>query len=164
MSIDLLKRSELSRGMTNAEMDANLTAIETFINAILAGTVGYEAGNALKLGGVLAANIIPQSGSWTPSPSNLTVSGTPTYVGRYVKIGSVVHVTLDISSTGSTTSSGINVLFSGLPFTPNGNAACSVVGFNVENLGSGLIYQSGAIYVPAWTALPRVIVSGFYLT
>lgn len=78
MSIDLIKRSELIRGLTNSEQDSNMTAIETFINGLLTGTAGYEAGNALKLGGVVA------SGFW--NDSNCT-SGGSTFTG-YVKFKS----------------------------------------------------------------------------
>lgn len=55
MTISLTKRLVKGSSLTWVEGDANSTAIETFINGILAGTTGYQAGDALKLGGVLAS-------------------------------------------------------------------------------------------------------------
>jgi hypothetical protein len=42
-NINLIKRFELAEGLTNAQEDANKTAVETFINGMLNGTSGYEA-------------------------------------------------------------------------------------------------------------------------
>jgi len=62
MSLALNKYSTLLRLLEYAELDGNWTAIETFVNGLLAGTGGYEAGNALKLGGVLASGYSPVAG------------------------------------------------------------------------------------------------------
>lgn len=42
-TINLVKRSELTQGLTNAQIDQNSTNVETFINNIIAGVSGYEA-------------------------------------------------------------------------------------------------------------------------
>lgn len=56
MTLALNKYSTLLRLLEYAEVDGNWTNVETYINGLIAGTAGYEAGNALKLGGV-AANL-----------------------------------------------------------------------------------------------------------
>src|SRR6185369_6211548 len=104
--IDLTKRSELSRGLTNAEQDANLTAIETYINALLTGTSGYEAGNALKLGGVLA------SSHWNNNNCTKSISGNTgwtktadgkleTWTAASVVAGGYIDVSLPVSHANS---------------------------------------------------------------
>ena len=62
-----------------------------------------------------------EEGTWTPVMSGSTTAGTGTYngqVGSYVKIGSVVYYTLDLSWTNHTGTGNMNL--SGLPFTSNG--------------------------------------------
>lgn len=90
MSLDLLKRSELARGLTNAEQDGNLTAIETFINAILAGTAGYDAGNALKVGGVAAASL------WTDTNNTKSIAAS-----GWQKLASGLIIQWGIATTGT---------------------------------------------------------------
>lgn len=83
--LDLVKRSELARVLTNAEMDGNLTALETYINAILAGTANYEAGNALKLGGSTAAQILATPAWTNATMTNSWVEYASTDKPRYTK-------------------------------------------------------------------------------
>lgn len=90
MPLDLLKRSELARGLTNAEEDANKTALELFINAILAGTAGYEPAKALnstKLNGVTTTPAVGGGASTLPmldASGNLLI-GVPSGVFNVIK-------------------------------------------------------------------------------
>jgi hypothetical protein len=99
MAIDLLKRSEKGSGLTNAEEDANKTAIETFINAILAGTAGYAAGDANKVGGVAAAQIIGLaalgSAGWYKLANGLIVQWGPS--GSFNNTGGLAGWTYPIA-------------------------------------------------------------------
>jgi len=62
-----------------------------------------------------------EEGTWTPVMSGSTTAGTGTYTGQagaYVKIGSVVYYSLDLSWSAHTGTGNMNL--SGLPFTSNG--------------------------------------------
>jgi len=127
MPINLLKRSELARGLTNAEQDGNLTALETFINNILAGTPGYQAGDALKLAGQLGTSF------WTDAncPGTILATGW-----QKLKSGLIIQ-------WGAVTLTSINGYFS-LPvaFT---TANYRVYGQNYSNV-------TNLVYVHAYTA------------
>ncbi len=83
------------------------------------------SGISIKLGGTAAANALDDYEEGTFSPSfggsdsqGFTVGSTQSAIGKYVKVGSVVHFHLSINITGSTpTSQGLRI--SGFPFTNN---------------------------------------------
>src|SRR6185369_2319846 len=79
MALNLIKRSELTEGLTNEQGDSNSTDIEDHINGILAGAAGYEAGNALKLGGV-------DAGQYAVASSTIVGDGTAGRVLRCSRI------------------------------------------------------------------------------
>ena len=104
-----------------------------------------------------------EEGTWTPTFTNLTVVGTPTYTGRYTRIGRMVSFTLRIQSTTSTSSSAGATYFNqpiaqfsnrGTLTAANGNATASY--------GVGLIADDGNCYLPTWVTIADVSVSGFY--
>ena len=104
-----------------------------------------------------------EEGTWTPTFTNLTVVGTPTYTGKYTRIGRMVSFTLRIQSTTSTSSSAGATYFNqpiaqfsnrGTLTAANGNATASY--------GVGLIANDGNCYLPTWVAIADVSVSGFY--
>lgn len=120
MLIDLLKRSELTRGLANNEEDANKTAIEAFINGILAGTTGYEPAVAknvvgtpvLTLNGIaFPATQVPSSdantlddyeeGTFTPTIDDGTVRSNTysTQIGKYTKVGNTVTIKIALTLT-----------------------------------------------------------------
>lgn len=104
-----------------------------------------------------------EEGNWTPTPTNLTVVGTPTYTGRYTKIGRLVFVTLLVTSTTSTASTAGSTYFSGLPFTP---ATVGTAGFAnadaTNSYGTNLLFTDGRLYCPTWAATATVYASGFF--
>lgn len=108
-----------------------------------------------------------EEGTWNPVPTNLTVSGTPLYEGRYTRIGNMVIITFTVKAATSTASTVNSTYFTGLPFTV---AAASTVGavanWDVTSFGNGLIDPSNAIYTPTWSsgAAQTVTLSGFYRT
>ena len=104
-----------------------------------------------------------EEGTWTPTFANLTVVGTPTYTGKYTRIGRMVSFTLRIQATTSTTSGAGATYFNqpiaqfsnrGTLTAANGNASASY--------GVGLIADDGNCYLPTWVTVADVSVSGFY--
>jgi hypothetical protein len=105
------------------------------------------------------------SGSWTPTPTSLLVSGTPTYTGFYRRVGRTVFCTLQVDSTVSTTSTAGTTYFSGLPFNAAANGTCDAVNSgSFVSLGVGKI-QTGTdrVYPPSWSSLANVNLSFFYI-
>lgn len=106
-----------------------------------------------------------EEGTWTPVPTNLTVIGTPSYTGTYVRTGRVVYITFEVAASTSTASTANSTYFTGLPFTIAIDSVINSVGANaVTSPGSGLITQfsGGRIYTPTWGATGTVELSGFY--
>jgi len=106
-----------------------------------------------------------EQGTWTPSPTNLTVIGTPSYTGTYVRIGRVVYIILEVAASTSTASTANSTYFTGLPFTIAIDSVINSVGANaVTSPGSGLItkFSGGRIYTPTWGATGTIELSGFY--
>jgi hypothetical protein len=99
--------------------------------------------------------------SWTPVPTNLTVVGTPTYTGSYVKIGKQVFWTLKIQSTTTTSATANSTYFAGLP-TAASISTCTAVSSAVTSFGVGYVDTTGYVYVPTWGATGIVYCSGNY--
>ena len=109
-----------------------------------------------------------EEGTWTPSFSDLTVTGTVSFSGTYTKIGNQVFYTAQILRTsGDITSQASLTLITNLPFTVGG--ATSVSG-GVARLGS-LYVEGGMVnrqsttqaWLPAVSATPQtVVMSGTY--
>ena len=104
-----------------------------------------------------------EEGTWTPSPTSLTVVGTPTYTGTYTKIGRMVFVRLRVQSTVTTASTLNTTSFAGLPFT---SAVIGVVhGIQSSGtftaIGTGLITGT-TIYTPTWSAAADITIMGWY--
>jgi hypothetical protein len=100
-------------------------------------------------GDTAAANALDdyEEGTWSPVPNGVTVvSGSPTYVGTYTRIGRTVHVSMKQTSGTITLTSGNN--FSGLPFTPTnyhntGSWSCA----NTGKSGVTNVFTNSAIYI-----------------
>jgi hypothetical protein len=106
-----------------------------------------------------------EEGTWTPSFSGLTVTGSPTYSGTYTKIGRAVYVNWVIltGGTATTSSTANSTSFSGLPFTIASSGVMSVSSNNISNIGVGMLYSGTTAYTPTWIATTDIIYgSGFY--
>ena len=158
--------------------DANFTAARTDAAQSFTGDQTLSTGNVIQGAAAKGFNFTantPQAGktsqllnyyeegTWTPTFTNLTVVGTPTYTGKYTRIGRMVSFTLRIQSTTSTSSSAGATYFNqpiaqfsnrGTLTAANGNATASY--------GVGLIANDGNCYLPTWVAIADVSVSGFY--
>lgn len=144
---------------------------DIFIPPFSLGTMAEQNADKVNIkGGTIANDIssftgMAKQGSWTPTPTGLTVVGTPTYTGKYTRIGNVVFVTLAFSATVSTASTIGTTYFSGLPYTPVYDAPCGVVLGNTPDRGVGYIWPGSRIYLPTWAANAYGVgVNGFYFT
>ena len=105
-----------------------------------------------------------EEGTWTPSPTNLTVVGTPTYSGKYTKIGNCVTAVMTAQATTSTASTTGSTYFSGLPFTPITYASTCINNANTQtSIGCGSINSGlSRYYTPTYTSgAGEMIVSSF---
>jgi hypothetical protein len=100
-----------------------------------------------------------EEGVWTPTVISLTVVGTPTYTGRYTKVGRLVSFDLQIYSTTSTAATYGATVFS-LPFVqvgePRSYGSCSA------GSPSTAAILTSYIYPPTWGATQYVWISGTY--
>jgi hypothetical protein len=82
-----------------------------------------------------AANALDdyEEGTWTPELVNGTSITYNSQSGKYVKIGSVVHVECYINVSNSSTGDGSNVAVSGLPYSVDilSGSACPTFGINI---------------------------------
>lgn len=125
-------------------------------------------GDSIRLkdsaGNVNSIESMPYSaGSWTPTPHNLTVVGTPTYTGTYTKIGNVVHIVLEVAATTSTVASASWTYFTGIPYPPASGSTVVAASLSTgAGYGTGAMAVNGDIYVPAWSADASVVVTLTY--
>ena len=107
-----------------------------------------------------------EEGTFTPTITTLTFVGSPTYTGHYVRTGRLVFITLriqatSIASSGSTISEGFPFLSASILTT------CPVTNSSTNaSLGNGLFFFSGGntiLYMPTFSAVTDVTLSGFYL-
>jgi hypothetical protein len=108
-----------------------------------------------------------EEGTWTPTFSSLTVTGSPTYSGRYTKIGRLVFVSWQITTGGTATTASVanTTAITNLPFTVASTApgVMSVSSNNIKNIGVGMFYSGTTAYTPTWTSTTDVIYgSGCY--
>ena len=102
-------------------------------------------------------------GTWTVTPTNLTVIGTPTYTGTYTRIGERVIGEIAVQSTTSTASTLSSTTFN-LPYAP---ASWGVS--TAYDAGTGALLGNGVIDLtslraPTWAATNAVVISFSYRT
>lgn len=106
-----------------------------------------------------------EEGIWTPTFTNLTVTGSPIYSGEYTRIGRIVFFKIQINPNGGTVASTANSTYAGdLPYASSSAALCIASNADVANYGVGYV---GGIYVspPSWGATSRpVTITGTYTT
>ena len=132
-----------------------------------AGTITDAGTNTrhIQLYNVNSGTTLPDSyitkSTWTPVATNLTIVGTPTYVGTFERIGDFVSFTIRVTSTTSTAATAGTTSFS----TPTSTvvAGTCVAASNVTAIGYGTgLVNSNVIYVPTWAASADVIITGQY--
>ena len=102
---------------------------------------------------------------WTPTPTNFTTVGTPTYTGRYTRIGRLVRIDMTIVPATSTASSYTSTDFTGLPYTVLQGTSGTVGNDQGQVLGLCDIITAGYIFTPTWPANGNTIwISFSYIT
>ena len=146
--------------ITNATID--LTAKVTGVLPVANGGTN-NAALTFPSGTATVAQV--KTGSWTPSPTSLTVVGTPTYVGTYTRVNDRVTVNLQCTSTVSTASTLGTTFWAGLPYGVDEYSPIPAMDINlVQAIGNGALYQNDRIYSPTWTASSGVALTGTYRT
>jgi hypothetical protein len=89
-----------------------------------------------------------EEGDWTPAVKGASTAGTATYgsrSGKYVKIGSVVHVWFAVNDYSLTGAAG-SLEITGLPFSPSGTGPTFTPGtaktYNIDFTGDYIIAQT----------------------
>tara|TARA_R110000868_G_scaffold53725_1_gene168445 strand:- start:2023 stop:2535 length:513 start_codon:yes stop_codon:yes gene_type:complete len=109
-----------------------------------------------------------EEGTFTPSFTGLTVVGTPTYTGRYTRVGRLVYFSVRIQSTTTTASTVGVTTMSTFPFViaDGENTVSSTINFGtLADLPNGTVSKSSGstiVYLPTWSATADVVTSGFY--
>jgi hypothetical protein len=158
--------------------DANFTAARTDAAQSFTGDQTLSTGNLIQgtaakglnftanspLGGMTSRLLNwYEEGTWTPTFSALTVVGTPTYTGKYTRIGRQVTIVLRIQSTTSTAST-LGLTYFNLPIAATSTSTLTAVqSLAGASYGVGLIYTDGNCYPPTWAANADVTISGTFL-
>lgn len=101
-------------------------------------------------------------GTWTPNFTGITEVGTPTYSGAYTRIGRAVIFT--VTMTAGTTIEASLGDYCDLPFQASIDGTCHAVDFNsLVSYGVGHISSAtNRAYVPAFSAVAKVVLTGMY--
>ena len=91
---------------------------------------------------------------WTPTFTDLTISGTPTITGRYYRLSRrVVYFTIRIVPATSTTSVAGTTYVNNFPLTVTGDGVCFAVLGGIGDGPGHVVAGNNRIYTPAWTAV-----------
>ena len=107
---------------------------------------------------------------WTPTWTGLTITGAPTYTGRYTRTGRLIFCEVFITANGGTTASTLNTTYiNNLPFANNANTMPTVDAVNNgtgANLGKGYVAGSALTraFTPTWAASGNDIAISFWYT
>ena len=99
-----------------------------------------------------------EEGTWTPTLTGFTTTGTVTATGRYVLVGKILYLHAEINATGgSITSIAGTSAVRGQPF-----AAASASGLITQNAGTGVglgtgSYQGTYMYTPSFGPLTTFV-------
>ena len=155
---------------TNASRGDHVHPVDTSRQAALGYTPINKAGDSgigalslasVNFGGSTLSHY--DEGTWTPTFSGLTVVGTPTYTGKYTRIGRCVFFSLRVQSTTSTTSAQGATFFN----LPVGGISApgtldAVSDTATPSFGVGLVFTDGNGYPPTWTTQADVTMNGWY--
>jgi hypothetical protein len=104
-------------------------------------------------------------GTWNPTFINLTIVGSPNCTARYIKIGRMTWVYIQIQAATSTASVAASTYCSNLPFTAGYYAGCNVVNASTVLPVGVAVVGAGTtnLWLPAWGASANYfIASGWY--
>jgi hypothetical protein len=109
------------------------------------------------------------SGTFNPSFTNLTVTGSPVATGRFTQIGKLAYYRVLITANGGTTASAGGTTYCDMPLTVAYDNACAVVDdttLAVIASPTGWVRAANSkLYTPTWTASgANFIISGWFET
>lgn len=145
--------NELDTKKANAN-NSNLTGITT-----IAGQLQYPA--VQNPSSDPNCNDDYEEGNWTPTPTSLTVVGTPSISGTYTKIGNRVFCNLSISASTSTASAQNSTCFTGLPYAVAQRSTGNVTSTQTDTIGMVLVETNNTVYMPYWSATAKAMVVSF---
>lgn len=91
---------------------------------------------------------------WTPTFTNLTISGTPTITGQYYRIGrTLVYFQVRIVPATNTSSTAGTTYINNFPLTLSADGACIAVSGLLGSTPGMCDMATNRIYVPAWTTV-----------
>lgn len=138
-----------------------------YSGGVVAGTITDAGTNTrhIQLYNINSATTLPDSyvtkSTWTPVATNLTIVGTPTYVGTFERIGDFVSFTIRITSTTSTAATAGSTTFTAPTSTVVAGTCVAASNVTGLGLGTGLV-NNNLIYVPTWAASADIVVTGQY--
>lgn len=135
-------------------------------NIVLANGEGIDFSQGTVSAGMTSTVLDAyEEGTWTPSFTSLTTSGTVNTTATYTLVGRMCHCTVSIVGSGGGTSSAVlgTTRMAGLPFTPLGSDILSVLNKDsFAPVSQSLVVTSS--YLPTWTTLANVLISFTYET
>ena len=129
---------------TNPTISGNLTVSGT---TTLADNIVFSASNKgvhLGVTSATASNLMDdyEEGTFTPAPSSGSITNK---TGKYLKIGNLVHVSMELSNFSGASSSSV-MQVGGIPFTNNSDESVGSVYQDNVNLGTGYGYITTYVY------------------
>lgn len=96
--------------------------------------------------------------SWSPTFTNLTVSGTPTITGRYYRLSQFLYY-FNVLITPATNTSAVagTTFIDNFPLTSYANGFCVAVSNNLGGSAGMVNATNNRIYVPGWTTVTSPI-------
>lgn len=92
--------------------------------------------------------------NWTPTFTNLTISGTPTITGRLYRIGqSLAYFSVLITPATNTSAVAGTTYINNFPLTLKKDGACLAVSGLLGSSAGMCDSATNRIYVPAWTTV-----------
>lgn len=104
-----------------------------------------------------------QEGTWTPTASGITTTGTVTYGGSYTRIGRLVVFAIIITMAAASTSAAAAGASITLPFSAARDSGAVISNNNNNYTGSGQVHF-GNVNVTAWTTTTGAASSLIYVT
>lgn len=92
--------------------------------------------------------------AWTPTFTNLTITGTPTITGKVYKIGqSLAYFSVRIVPATNTTAVAGTTYINNFPLTLKADGACLAVSGLLGSSAGMCDSATNRIYVPVWTTV-----------
>lgn len=132
-----------------------------FTNTIGVGAAAATTGSGVTFAATQSSSSDPntlddyEEGTFTPTMNSFTVTGSPSYTGKYTKVGNMIFATVYISPVaGSTIASTQNVSsVTNMPYAASNSnrSVCYAANNQAASYGNGQ-FESGVLYPPTWSS------------